>query len=211
MDIKKYENTIKKVTLFRDAKNIDSAVKEMGGTIKKYNRGELLHMPGKSLKSFGLVLEGSVQVLSDDLNGERTIMATVSAGETFGESLCFLQVKNSPVYIYAFENSVVLWLSAKSFHGNDFRDNFTAMLAERALAMNNRIQILSKLTLREKLITYFTQLSHQSKSNTFIIPLNREDMANYIGTNRSALSRELSVMKKEGLIDYYKNSFKILK
>lgn len=213
MDIRKYESIIKKVTLFfgTEGSGLDLAVKNMDGTIKSYSKGEFLHMAGKALRKFGLVLSGAVQVLSDDINGERTIMASVSPGETFGESLCFLKKKNSPVYIYTSEGAVVLWLSAEKIKSTEYYDRFTAMIAERALAMNNRIQILSKITLREKLITYFTQLAHQNKSNTFNVPLNREDMATYVGTNRSALSRELSNMKKEGLIDFYKASFKILK
>lgn len=213
MDIKGYEKIIREVSMFKgmsDGELSDSVI-QMKGSVKSYSRGEFLHSSGKTLKKFGLVLSGIVQVLSDDLSGARTIMATVAPGETFGESLSFLKIKHSPVYIIAPEKAVVLWLSSDSIRGTALYDRFTAMIAERALAMNNRIQILSKITLREKLITYFTQLSHQNKSNTFIMPLNREDMATYIGTNRSALSRELSQMKKEGLIDFYKSSFKILK
>ena len=87
----------------------------------------------------------------------------------------------------------------------------TAMLAKRALAMNDRIQILSKLRLREKLMTYFTELSREQKSKVLTLPFNREDMAAYIGTNRSALSRELSRMKQDGIIDYEGRTVRILK
>ena len=213
MDISRYEKTIKQSFLFSETGSDELAglIQSLGGTVRSYRKGEFLHSVGKTLRRFGLVLEGSVYVLSDDLNGERTIMATVSPGETFGESLCFLKVRQSPVYIEASEDATVLWLSADNIMNSVLSERFTAMLARRTLLMNDRIQILSKITLREKLITYFSGLVRQQKSKTFTVPMNREDMATYIGTNRSALSRELSKMRAEGLIDFYKNSFRILK
>ena len=76
--------------------------------------------------------------------------------------------------------------------------------------MNNRIQVLSRLSLRGKLTAYFTELAAAQGSNEIRLPMNREDTAAYIGANRSALSRELAQMKAEGLIDYHKNQIRIL-
>ena len=181
-----------------------------------FSRGEFLHRAGEPLSCFGLVLEGGVQVASDDLDGNRMIMATVSPGETFGESLCFLGVREAPVSITAEEDSAVLRLSPASLSraGADpqeaeFTRRFTAMLAARTLQMNSRIQILSKLTLREKLLTFFSDQAKKTGADTFSVPLDRKDMATYLGADRSALSRELARMKREGLIDYYRNSCRI--
>lgn len=183
-----------------------------------FRRGEFLHRAGEPLTCFGLVLEGAVQVAGDDRDGNRMIMATVSPGETFGESLCFLGVREAPVYITAAEDCAVLRLSPESLSraGADpqeaeFSRRFTAMLAARTLRMNDRIQILSRLTLRGKLIAFFSDQAKKNGSDTFSIPLDRADMAAYLGADRSALSRELSRMKREGLIDYYRNSFRLLR
>ena len=150
----------------------------------------------------------------DGFDGSHTVMATVEKGRTFGESLCFLK-KDSSVYICAAAEADVLCLRSdglkniKSAEENGFLLRFTSMLAERALMMNDRIQILSKLSIREKLMTMFSQYPKAASGKTFEIPLSRGDMTAYLGTDRSALSRELSKMKKEGLIDYYRNSFRI--
>lgn len=183
-----------------------------------FKKGDMIHSAGKVLKSFGLLLSGVIQVFADGIDGNRMIMATVTEGETFGESLCFLKVKNSPVYIQATEATTLLWLSPDRIFaaqdnssGVNMQQRFTAMLAGRTLSMNSRIQILSKLTLRDKLIAYFSETLGKTGSTTFTVPFNREDMAAYMGTNRSALSRELSAMKKEGMIDFYKNTFRLLK
>ena len=98
--------------------------------------------------------------------------------------------------------------------GDDFfaelQRRFTAALAAKTLMMNNRIQVLSRLTLRGKLTAYFTELAAAQGSSVIHLPMNREDTAAYIGVNRSALSRELARMKAEGLIDYRKNEVRIL-
>ncbi len=163
-----------------------------------------------------MVLSGLVQVLTDDINGNRMIMANVTSGGTFGESLCYLKVKEPEIYIVAQKPSGVLWLSAEVFRreaetefGLEMKDRFISMLAERALSMNTRIQILSRLTLRDKLTALFTAFADKG-GRSVILPFNRADMAAYLGTDRSALSRELSRMKAEGLIDYRKNSFTLL-
>lgn len=183
-----------------------------------YKRGELLRSAGDSLPSFGLMLSGTVQVYMDDINGDRIIMATVESGGTFGESLCFLGVREIPVSVFADTDCEVLWLSCEGFDrlacddriGHLLYHRFVAMLARRTLDMNDRIQVLSKLSLREKLLTLFSQYVSKSGARTFSLPLNREQLAAYLGVNRSALSRELCRLRDEGIIEFYKNTFKIL-
>ena len=181
-------------------------------------RGEMLQNAGEPIHRFGFVLAGAVQVCADDIEGNRMIMAEVAPGNSFAESLCFLQTRESPVYIFASENSELLWLSTKALFsdpGNSFlaalERRFTAALAAKTLTMNNRIQVLSRLSLRGKLTTYFTELAASQGSSVIRLPMNREDTAAYIGVNRSALSRELARMKEDGLIDYRKNEIRILR
>ncbi len=210
---------IRKTVLFRDMNDgeFNKALEIFDAAAVEYKKGDLLHSEYTLMKSFGLVLSGVVQICVDDIDGNRMIMAEVTPGVTFGESLCFLEIKDSPVYIYATENSEVLWLSVKNLYADNndefltvLQKRFTSMLAERTLKMNDRIQVLSKIKIRDKLMTYFSQLSQSSGSKTFQIPINRDDLATYVGTNRSALSRELSNMKNDGIIDYYKNTVKLL-
>ena len=148
---------------------------------------------GDAMPSFGLVLEGAVSVCSTDINGNRMIMASVGRGETFGESLSFLQVRESPIYAQADSDCRILWLSTSRLHamqeqqepeGCAFTGRFIAMLAERTLSMNNRIQVLSKKSLREKLMTFFTQRVQESGSFAFEISMDRSAMADYLGVDR---------------------------
>ena len=181
-------------------------------------RNKMLQTAGKPIRRFGIVLSGAVQVCVDDIEGNRMILAEVAPGNSFGESLCFLQTQESPVYIFASEDSELVWLSTEVLFADsedtfpmELWRRFTAALASKTLAMNNRIQVLSRLSLRGKLTAYFTELAAEQGSSEIRLPMNREDTAAYIGVNRSALSRELSRMKSEGLIDFNRNEVRILR
>lgn len=201
-----------------DGLTLSRTLEILNASTEEYGKGSMVHRPFTGMTKFGLVLSGLACAFVDDIEGRRTVMTEVTPGRTFGESLSFLRIEDSPVYIIATEYSRILWLSPEIlFSGGDdllqmdIQKRFTSMLAERTLAMNNRIQVLSKSKLRDRIITYFSELSSAGNTGTFNVPLNREDMAAYIGTDRSALSRELSRMKADGIIDFYKNSFRILK
>lgn len=214
------KKAIKSCSLFADLseQELTSALSLFCAVSAQYRKGEILRSEGERMKFFGLVTRGTVQVFMNDINGDSIIMATVTRGGTFGESLSFLGVREIPVCIQATEDSEVLWLSCEGFGeemcasplSRKLYHRFVSMLAQRALDMNDRIQVLSKLTLREKLSTLFSQYAHKSGSRTFSLPLNREQLAAYLGVNRSALSRELCKMRDEGIIEFYKNSFKML-
>ena len=215
-----YEDIICGCSLFAglDDRDLQYALRFFDAASRRYSRGQLLNRPGAPLPRFGLVLDGNVQVYMYDIDGNPMIMAGVHPGDTFGESLCYLQCETA-VCITAVTDCSVLWMDTACLKRPDsslsplqqaLSRRFTTMLAQRTLDMNNRIQILSKLSLRDKLLTYFTQCTLRYKSHCFQIPLSRSDMAIYLGADRSALSRELSRMQREGLIRYHRNQFEII-
>ena len=172
--------------------------------------------PGESPARFALVLRGAVQVLQDDVDGHHMIMAQAVAGDTFGESLCFLRETESPVYALALSRTELLWLSGRRLHAPAASDlafelsaRFTAMLARRTLSMNDRIQVLSRHSLRDKILTHLLQCARKAGSRCFDVPFSRTDWAVYLGVNRSALGRELTRMRAEGLIDFEKRRFSL--
>ncbi len=182
-----------------------------------YKKGEILNTIGEPLPFFGMVLSGCVQVQTDDIDGNPMIMATVTTGETFGESLHYLR-REAPVYIVAMADAVVLTMQAQAMYPTSWRSErdaalihrFLLLLTNRTLAMNNRIQVLSKISMREKLITLFSMYAGTDGSRTVTLPFDRNGLAVYLGVNRSALSRELSRMQREGIIRFDKNVFELL-
>lgn len=197
---------------------LDYALSYFEAHVKAYEKGDFLHQVSFPLERFGLVLSGTIQVSMDDMDGHHIIMNNVSAGGLFGEAYCFLGT-DAPIYICAVTEAEVLWMRptrVKAPHlplqerDQMLANRFVAALASRTLSLNQRIQILSRRTLREKLITFLSQYA-TAQGDTFTIPFDRASMANFLGADRSALSRELSHLRKEGVLDYHRNQFRILK
>lgn len=179
---------------------------------REYPKGAYLNRIAFPMASFGLVLRGAVQVYMDDIQGDSMLMANVGPGDSFGESIAYLGI-DAPVYIRAAADATVLWLNPGSLRmtpmGPDTQAlsrRFTAMLARRTLSMNDRIQILSKSTLRGKILALLSQYA-QKYGPAFVLPFDRQSLATYLGANRSALSRELSAMRRDGILDFHKNRF----
>ncbi len=180
---------------------------------KKYARGELLKSAVDPLPAFGLVLSGAVTVAMEDIDGREMLLSHVAPGSTFGESLCYLR-ESAPITIAALSDARVMWLRADRLRERaetpleqTLQARFTAMLARRTLKMNDRIQILSRGSIRQKLNAFFTECARDAGSPAFAVPFDRAGMAAYLGVDRSALSRELSRMRGEGLLTFSKNQF----
>ncbi len=214
--------TLRRARLFAgmDDTALGEALSLLEARVGIYEKNELVHRMGEPFGAFGLLLGGDVAVYTDDLDGCRMMMASVARGATFGEAHAYLATEAPPVYVQAGAGGArILWLAAAPLRtaADDpsparraLVARFTAMLAAHTLLMNSRIQILSKRTLREKIMTFLLNESRAAGARTFTVPFDREGLAAYLAVNRSALSRELSAMQEEGIIRYYRSSFKIL-
>jgi len=215
-----YLKIIRKCPLFEsiDGIELEEALEFFRAEIRHHKKGDFIQTVLAPFSRFGLILSGDAMVYMDDIDGDNMIMANVSAGDTFGESLCLLG-SESPVYVQATSDVTLLSLSVSGLYGSDcdivkcheYLLRFSSMLARRTLAMNDRIQVLSNITLREKIVAFLSQYRSKLSSLEFSIPFDRASMAVYLGTDRASLSRELSKMKQDGIIDYKKNHFIIKK
>jgi CRP-like cAMP-binding protein len=184
--------------------------------VKKYKKNDIIIFEGEIIGSIGAVLSGSVQVLRTDIDGNRLVVASIQQYDLFAETYALSKNHESPVMVCATEDSVVLWLdvsrllttcsSACIFHRRLIQ-NIIELLANKNVYLNRKLDILSKRSLREKILQFLHSYSTSSKERIITIPYNRLAMADYLGVDRSALSRELSKMKADGLIDYHKNTF----
>ncbi len=207
-----------KCPLFKgfDEEKLNNALKILSAKKEGYPKNTTIISAGTKSNRFGVVLEGIVQVSFLDIDGNSVLVANLPSGDTFGEALCWVETKESPFTITAFSDTEVLWLCPDKLReaSSDetaclLKNNYLSLLAHKTLSMNNRVQILSKPTLRQKIITYLSQVSNLKGTKSFEIPFDRESLALYLGANRSALSRELSNMEKEGIIEFNKNTFVI--
>ena len=151
------------------------------------------------------------------MNDNITILAKLTVSEIFGEVFACAEIFHSPVTIQAIEQTEVLFIdysriftsctNACHFHAQLIK-NMLKLMAQKNLMLNQKIEILSKRTTRDKLLCFFD--FQRGAANEFSIPFNREEMANYLCVDRSAMSNELCKMRDDGLIKFNRNTFEII-
>lgn len=184
----------------------------------EYAKGEFIVEEGSKVYDFGILLSGHGRAIKWDSNDKLIIITLLKRGSEVGVILAASLDHRSPVSVEALDDVSVLLIpfdcvfnsceKACPQHSKLLR-NYINIVAEKGLVLHDRIDCLLKSTVREKILAYLLRVSRERQSQTFSIPLNRNTMAEYLNIERSALSRELSSMKRDGLIDYHKNSFKL--
>lgn len=184
----------------------------------RYKKGEAVTVSGGAIDAFGVVLEGTVQILKDDVTGRQSILSAVGPGETFAEVFLCAGIKKSPVTVIAATRASVIFLdyervvrtctSACAFHSRLIQ-NMLRVLAQKNLLMNNKISYLLLKSMRRKLAAYLIEQYGDAKSARFSIPFSRGELADFLNVDRSAMSRELCRMRDEGLIAFQGSAFSI--
>lgn len=212
---------LKNVTLFRDiaAGDLSSMLSCLLAETVRYQKNEILLLTGEKPERVGIVLSGRLQVVKESLEGERTLMAILEPCDLFAEALCCAGVEESPVTVVADSDSEVMLLdfphilhtcsNSCVFH-HKLIENMLRIIANKNLFLQDRMDIVRKRSVREKVSSYLETFAVKQGGRTVTIPLNREEMANYLCVERSALSHELMKMKRDGILQYNKNSFTLL-
>lgn len=183
---------------------------------ESYNKNQFVLHVGETVRAPGLVISGSVHIIKEDFWGNRSILAKAETGQLFGEVYACVQSEALEVSVIASEPVKVLFLdmarvlhvcsSACEFH-TELIHNLMQVLAHKNLMLTRKIEHLAQRTTREKLLSYLSGESLRNGSAAFDIPFNRQQLADYLAVDRSAMSNELSKMNAEGLIEYNKNHF----
>ena len=183
---------------------------------REYFKGEYIYRYGDKIDAIGVVLLGKVLVFNEDYWGNRSIMAELSPGDLFGETFASTNSTPITVSVVATEDARVMFLGMRKalttcekacdFHHKLIR-NLVGELAEKNLLLNEKIGHMSKRTTREKLLSYLSSQSRKHGSLSFEIPFNRQQLADYLGVDRTAMSKELSKLRVEGVIDFDRRGF----
>ena len=191
----------------------------IGGRTLSVPGGQAVFREGDPATHVGLVLSGAVRLVRDDYYGNRSIVAHIAPSELFGETYACAGVTALPVSVVADEDSTVLLMdcrritttcsSACSFH-NRIIHNLLRLVAVKNLVFDQKIQVTSKRSTREKLMTYLLNQAKLQNSNSFTIPYDRQELADYLEVERSGLSAEISKLRKEGVLESEKNRFRLL-
>ena len=219
--MKKYLPVLKKCGLFNEIEeeNLLAMLGCLEAKVISTEKERTIFQEGTPAKCIGIVLEGSVQMVQDDFYGNRTLVTHIEKNGLFGESFACAGTKNLPVSFIAAQNGEVLFIDCKritdtccnacSFH-KQVIFNLLHLVARKNLDLHQKIEITSKRTTREKIMAYLLSMSKQTNSNSFTIPYDRQALADYLGVERSAMSAEISKLRKEGIIECQKSNFTIL-
>ncbi|MDL2225021.1 Crp/Fnr family transcriptional regulator [Eubacteriales bacterium OttesenSCG-928-M02] len=213
--------TIKEVMLFSgiEEKDLSSLLGCLSATTRSYKKDEIIFLAGQRAESVGIICSGSVHIVKEDFVGTRTILAALTAGDLFGEALACAKTSHIPFSVVATADCRIMLINYRkiistcpstcSFHAR-LIENMMSILAHKNVTLNQKVDVISKRTTREKLIAFLSEEARKLEKRSFSIPFNRQELADYLCVERSAMSAEISKMQKDGLIKTEKNAFELL-
>ena len=207
-----------KASLFEGLEPADVAgfLKTARCRLETFPRGSIVLSQGDRVTAAGLLLSGKIKAYRLNRQGEENLQSVLGPGSMFGDMLMATDNGRSPVTVECTEEARVLFVPFESImtapgdFGNRLRVNLLHELSARYWALNRKVRYLSERSLRGRIAQFFLDGARDQGSLTFTMPMTREAMASLLGVNRSALSRELSRMEKDGLLAVYRGSFRIL-
>ena len=220
-EMKKYIPALKKCGLFEEIEeeNLTAMLDCLGAKVFSVKKDMTIFREGTPAKYIGLILSGAVQMVQDDFYGNRSIVTSIGENGLFGESFACAGITSLPVSLIASKDGEIMLIDCKritntccnacSFH-KQVIFNLLHQIKRKNLDFHQKIEITSKRSTKEKLMTYLLSVAKQTGSSSFTIPYDRQALADYLGVERSAMSAEIGKLRKEGIIECQKSHFTIL-
>ena len=198
--------------------DVGSMLSCLAASLHRYKKGEFVLREGERLHDILVLAEGGLYIQRDDYWGNRSILGYIGVGEIFGEAYVapesstllndVIAVEDSAVFFFDVKRVITTCSPACRFHSMVVQNLFFA-ISEKNRSLVQKLDYLSRRTTREKLISYLSEEAKKQNSATITIPFNRQQLADYLSVDRSAMSNELCKMRNEGLLEFEKNRFKL--
>ena len=219
--MKNYISILKQTQLFAGVgeNEIDAMLDCLQAKLCEYKKGEVIFRQGEYLSYVTILVKGCLHIQADDFWGNRSIVNTVNVGEVFGEAYAVpnsgailndvVAVEDSTVIFFDIKRMLTTCSSACKFHSIVIQNLFYT-ISEKNRKLVRKLGHMSKRTTREKLISYLSEESKRQNSRNFVISFNRQQLADFLSVDRSAMSNELCKMRDDGLLTFDRNSFTLL-
>ena len=219
--MKKYIPVLKRTKLFSGVgeDDIASLLSCLGARKKEYKKGEYILREGEHISDIFILVEGKIHIQKDDYWGNRSILSVISVGEMFGEGYAapesgallndVVAVEDSSVIFFDVKRILTTCSSACRFHNMIVQNMFFA-ISDKNRKLVQKLGHMSGRTTRAKLISYLSEEAKRQGSSTFTVPFNRQQLADYLCVDRSAMSNELCKMRDEGMIKFEKSRFELM-
>lgn len=195
--------------LFRGIPDLAAVLEKTGARVQNYEKGAVLLRRGETAEQMGVVLSGGGHIVREDFWGNRSIVGLAGPGDVFAESY-HLSGGVLEVSALAAAETQALLLDVRRAGETALLENLVALLAEKNRMLTEKIRHMSRRTIREKLLSYLSVQALRAGSAEFDIPLDRQQLADYLAVDRSALSAELGKLRREGLLETRRNHFRLL-
>ena len=204
--------------LFRGLEEDDifSLLSCLNSVKRNYKKGEVILSEGSIIENIGIVLSGMAMISCNDIWGNTSILGSVAPGSVFAEVYACIPGQPLLITVSAAEPATVLFMNVGRvltscsntcpFHARLAR-NLLTVCADKSLQLSRRMKHTTSKSIRGRLMSYFSECAKQFGSSSFIIPYNRQQLADYLGVDRSTMCNELSKMQRDGIIEYEKNRF----
>ena len=193
---------------------INECLSKLKHSFKKYKKDEIVFHAGEYVNELGIILSGSTNIESINFLGKRSILANIDKNDIFNEAYSLLENQVLLVNHVATQDTMILLLDVSNIYNiddnksiNKLIKNLLKLSLHKSILLSKRNFCIDNKTIRERVITYLDLKSKEFKSDEFDIPFDRDDFADYLNVDRSALSNELSKMRADGLINFRKNHF----
>lgn len=183
--------------------------------IKSYNKNSIIYLQNERCSTVDVILEGSVAVQKIDENGDVLTITTLSTGDIMGGNLVFSQNNQYPMTIIATANCKVVHIKKVLIielcqRNKEFLVEFFQCLSDKTLILTDKIKFISIKSIRDKIYEFLNYEHYIQQSTTIKLNISKKELAEKLGIQRPSFFRELSKMKKEGLIDYDSKTITIL-
>jgi CRP-like cAMP-binding protein len=179
--------------------------------IRRYKQREIIVAYGQPFQGIGIIATGKVALTKEMYSGNRIMMGILNAGDIFGETVAFSDNRVWPMTVIAHEDCVLLFLPPDKITGtcsniceshNTLIMNMLQILSQKASLLDKKIEHISAKNIRGKISSYFLDIYRQTASDTFMIPMKRHELADYLNIPRPSLSREMAFMRNAGIIKF---------
>lgn len=215
-----FREQLLKVPLFQgiDSEELSLMLGCIKPKIARFKKNECLAIAGNHFSGMGLILSGKVSIIKENVAGDRVIMTILGPGEIFGEMVAFSKQRVWPATVIAEEESQIIFISSDKIVGNCGRQcgshrqliiNMLRTISDKALFLNRKLEYLTIKTLRGKIATFLLEQYQKTGQMTFMLEMNRDQLADFLNVSRPSLSREMGRMKAEQLIDFHRSSVRI--
>lgn len=187
--------------------------------LSSHPKNSFIAVEGEPFSGLGILLTGEAVVVKENMAGARSVLTVLNQGSMFGEMIAFSTRTAWPASVFAQSECSAVFLPPQKITGacpracdghNQLVRNMLRIVSERALLLNRKVEYLTIRSLRAKIVTYLLEQHKLQGKSTFVLPLKRNDLADFLHVSRTALSRELGRLRSEGRIDFFRSSIKIM-